>query len=329
MPLSAITEMPMPADTENVSALWDTRLIKILLTDQTTKKFIIWASNDYAAYGDAYQATEQIYPSLLSGSYAKLIQTRVQKADHQKSDRTKNKAEVFTPAWICNAQNNLIDEKWFGKPDVFNQSVGTTWITQKGKITFPDDKNKTWQKYADAKRMEISCGEAPYLVSRYDVSTGAPIPLPDRIGLLDRKFRIISENTNAEEDWLFWAYRALESVYGYEYQGDNLLLARLNLFLSFLEYFRDSISRAPTFWEMRRAATIISWNLWQMDAFTCSPPVRPVPEEFIKTDIFYDTPDELIKPYTPPIPNATLCKIKDWRSKTILTYYSLLKGEKA
>ena len=51
----------------------------------------------------------------------------------------------------------------------------------------------------DAQRLEISCGEAPYLVSRYDTVMGETIPISQRIGLLDRKLRVVSENTDTEE----------------------------------------------------------------------------------------------------------------------------------
>ena len=43
------------------------------------------------------------------------------------------------------------------------------------------------EKYIRRKVLEVTCGEAPYLVSRYDVSTGKMIPLEERQGLLDRK----------------------------------------------------------------------------------------------------------------------------------------------
>lgn len=55
------------------------------------------------------------------------------------------------------------------------------------KIKFPDKKDRTWQKYVDERRLEITCGEAPYLVSRYDAVSGEPLELKDRIGMLDRK----------------------------------------------------------------------------------------------------------------------------------------------
>ena len=35
----------------------------------------------------------------------------------------------------------------------------------------------------------------------------------------------MSENTDTEEEWFTWTKRAFQSVYGFEYQGDSLLLA--------------------------------------------------------------------------------------------------------
>ncbi|MBO7084803.1 hypothetical protein J6W20_02645 [bacterium] len=48
--------------------------------------------------------------------------------------------------------------------------------------------------------MEITCGEAPYLVSRYDVTDGTLKiqPIAGRVGLLDRKLRIIDYFINKE-----------------------------------------------------------------------------------------------------------------------------------
>lgn len=85
--------------------------------------------------------------------------------------------------------------------------------------------------------MEITCGEAPYLVSRYDAATGELILPPlRRIGLLDRKLRVVNENAASYEEWIKWVLRAFQSCYGFEYQGDNLLIARINLMMSFYDY---------------------------------------------------------------------------------------------
>ena len=144
---------------------------------------------------------------------------------------------------MCNAQNNLIDEAWFGRKDVFNKETvsedGThSWIPTEGKIVFPEgDSKKTWKKYVVDNRMEITCGEAPYLVSRYDTTTGEPIPIGRRIGLLDRKMRVINENVETEKDWYAIAEKAFKHTYGYEWQGDNILLARENILYSFAEHY--------------------------------------------------------------------------------------------
>lgn len=141
-----------------------------------------------------------------------------------------------------------------------------TWESNNEKIVFPEDKN--WQQYVDLRRLEISCGEAPYLVSRYDTTTGRIIPIEDRIGLLDRKLRIISENVDSDDEntWIYWTIRAYQSIYGYEYQGDNLLLARENLLVSFIEYFYNRFGKNPRIEDIKKVANIISWNVFQMDA---------------------------------------------------------------
>ncbi len=55
---------------------------------------------------------------------------------------------------------------------------------------------RVWEDYIDSKRLEITYGEAPYLVSRYDASTGEMIDIHKRIGILDRKLRVVNENVN-------------------------------------------------------------------------------------------------------------------------------------
>lgn len=300
-------------------------LLEILLKDKTTNKNIIWATSDYAAYGELYAATEQIFANLITGAHSKLIQPRVSKAHEQKNSRTRDKAEVFTPSWICNAQNNLVDEHWFGRPDVFNIPQGNSWTANSSKIVFPADKKHTWKCYVDARRMEVSCGEAPYLVSRYDTVTGEPIELLSRIGLLDRKLSVVTENASNESEWLKWSYRAYESVYGFEFQGDNLLLARENLLYTFIDYMWHALKRSPTLAELKKVATIISWNLWQMDGLTYGPPLSDIQEEINQLSMsdFLDSEALIVQK-----PAQTRCKIKDWRSKVIVEYYSLVKGEK-
>lgn len=241
---------------------WNKDILKILLEDKTTNKNIIWACEGYP-----FSPMEEIQIASITKEYSKLIQPRIYKNSEIKDNRTKISAEVFTPSWICNKQNNLIDEAWFEKKNIFNRELDDErWESTKEKIVFPE--GKTWQQYIDLRRLEISCGEAPYLVSRYDTTTGTIIPIEDRIGLLDRKLRIISENVDSDDEntWIYWTIRAYQSIYGYEYQGDNLLLARENLLVSFIEYFYNRFGKNPRIEDIKKVANIISWNVFQMDA---------------------------------------------------------------
>ena len=174
------------------------RVLDILLEDKTTKQNIILATDAYSDSGYHIDAKTQLTRGLLLGMDPHVIQPRVAKAASEQAERTKSHAEVFTPSWLCNTMNNHLDEEWFGRKDVFNteNKEDHSWVATEGKIEFPD--GKTWRDYIDSKRLEITCGEAPYIVSRYDTTTGEFIPIPQRIGLLDRKLRIVNEYTNAK-----------------------------------------------------------------------------------------------------------------------------------
>ncbi|ERI98941.1 MULTISPECIES: hypothetical protein [Eubacteriales] len=162
-------------------------------------------------------------------------------------------------------------------------------------------------------------------MSRYDTATGESIELLSRIGLLDRKLRVVTENAADEKEWLKWAYRAYESVYGFEFQGDNLLLARENLLYTFIDYMRYALKRTPTLNELKKVATIVSWNLWQMDGFTYGPPLYDIQEEMNQLSLFDFTESKMMIVQKSAQPR---CKIKDWRSKVIVEYYSLIKRER-
>lgn len=299
-------------------------LLDLLLTDRSTKKHIVWATSDYVEkFGERYSPECEITPDLITGFYSATIRPRVTKDKSEQNSRTRDKAEVFTPSWICNKQNNLVDEQWFGRADVFNTTDGKRWKVHKGKIAFPGKAKKTWQDYVRAKRMEITCGEAPYLVSRYDTVTGKIIEdVNKRIGLLDRKLRIVNENTDNESDWMEWVKKAYQSIYGYEFQGDNLLLARENLLYTFVDNMIYKFGREPSSSEMWQIAYIISWNIWQMDGLTYSAPYSAVEhkEDNIQLALF-DFEEEIDTEPKDLVP----CIIRDWTNKCYVEYKTLVK----
>ena len=206
-----------------------------LLKDHTTQQNIYWATDSYAALGDGFAffdpitldkitafisdegtvLTKEQYKELVKenpenrNKYQEIIRPRAIKSKEEQTQRAKDKAEVFTPAWICNAQNNLIDEAWFGRKEgLFNSpdpECPQKWINNEESIIFPDTQGKTWKDYVADVRLEITCGEAPYLCNRYDAVTGEyNHNVKYRIGMLDRKLRIVSENAKDSKEWILW-----------------------------------------------------------------------------------------------------------------------------
>lgn len=217
-------------------------LLALLLKDKTTSENIIWATDTHSDFEEKDHMNEK--DILL---HSEMIRPRVEKSLDDQKSRTKKKAEVFTPTWVCNRMNDNIDKS---------------------------SKAKTWKEYVDSRVLEITCGEAPFLVQRYDTVTGEPIPLKDRAGLLDRKMKLVNENVHVKEEWIEWAIRAFESSYGYEYQGDNLLIARINLLLTFVDYYKDCWEEEPGKRLLRLIANRIVWNVWQMDGLQGTIPFR-------------------------------------------------------
>lgn len=305
-------------------------VLAMLLKDHTTGKNIYWATDDYAIQGEGYKFTDQITVDSIAG-----IVPRARKSRQEQQQRSREMAEVFTPSWICNKQNNLIDNAWFGREGVFNTEVDNSdgshnWIANTEPVTFPD--GKTWHDYVNENHLEITCGEAPYLVSRYDAVTGEPIPVDSRIGLLDRKLRVVGENTAATGEWLKAAQAAYMSTYGFEWQGDNLVLAREALLYTFIDYFRAKFGKDPQQKSLLYIAYIISWNIWQMDGLKGVLPNSCGERRTVVYDLFGETETisqcEGCKTGDIKRHNGTYALIKDWnapKAKQKIRFVYLIK----
>lgn len=284
-------------------------LLDRLLVDKATKARILWGTDAYENRGPEYKRNHQITPALITGENADVIKTRARKALEQQTERTRRHAEVFTPPFLCARMISAADASWFGTAaDKFlpDQPVRFT-------------KKKTWKHYVDSRRLEITCGEAPYLVSRYDASTGEAIPIRHRIGLLDRKLRAVNENAADEEEWLKWALRAFQATYGYEFQGDNLLIARVNLLMTYEEYLYARWKRKPSPGEYRTIVNTITWNIWQMDGLTGQIPYSRE-DDWQETNLF-EYPETGTEQIQQPD-----CRIYDWRRQKSLLYWNVNTG---
>ncbi|MGO5373582.1 Eco57I restriction-modification methylase domain-containing protein [Bifidobacterium thermophilum] len=281
------------------------RVLGLLLQDKTSKRNILWGTDMYAERGTAYAHDSKITPELITGVHAGLIRSRAQKHQEQQSERTRTHAEVFTPMWVCAMMIDALDDDWFSAQHVFTDESGHR--TQR--VEFPED--KTWQDYVRSTRLEITCGEAPFLVNRYDAATGEPVPVENRIGILDRKLRVVDENAADEDEWMNWVILALHSTFGYEFQGDNLLIARLNLLATFEEYLDHRWHREATDRELRKVANIITWNVWQMDGLTYRIPfdtTSDAPMDLFESAGLEDSQE------MPAAKRISRCRIYDWSS---------------
>lgn len=244
-------------------------ILKLLLHDHTTGRNIFWATHDYEHLGKGYQYADEIRHKYITGNNGQIVKPRVLKTKEQQSDRVKDMAEVFTPSWVVKMMVDNVDF------DI------------------------------ETRCMELTCGEAPFIVSRYDTTTGEPIAISERIGILDRKLRMVNDQQLSDEDWLAQVRLAFQTTYGYEWQGDSLLLARENQLYTFIEYYESRFGSKPDIPLLQDFAEIISWNLWQMDGLTYRTPSEKS-DELLQTQ--FSLFDEV-----PAVASAPLCVIMDWQ----------------
>lgn len=310
-------------------------LLELLMYDCTADRNILWATESYASRGENYGFGCELQLHTLIVDNESVVLPRVIKRVEEQKLRSRAKAEVFTPSWLCNAQNNLVDNAWFGREGVFNTEYTDEhgchrWRTNPTKIQFP--KGRLWGDYIRDTRLEMTCGEAPYLISRYDATTGETIKLGDRIGLFDRKMRVVSECANTVGEFEKWSLMALKHTYGFEWQGDSLLLARVGIMLSYIDYYESFCAREPSALTLADVACVIVWNMWQMDGLKGVIPCTCHDEVELSTDLFGNgerkgRPCRGCKCNDIHAHNGTYCYIMDWENEKKVRFIDLLSRQ--
>lgn len=270
-------------------------LLNILLKDRTTKRNIKWASPSYKGMGKPFHAEREIRAALITGKYGTIIQPRVEKSKQKQELRTKKRAEVFTPAWLVDKQIRMVERE-----------TGTM----------------DFNSYIRRKCLELACGEGPYMVTRYDSTTGEMIPISERVGFLDRKLQRIMSYTDGETEFIDYCIAAYETSYGYEFQGDSLLLARENLLLTFCEYYQYKFNCKPDIKTTKRIAQIISYNVIQMNGITLEIPYSVINDVLVPMDIFNQNAELEVGKHR-------AAAIKDWHRNEMITIESISKGDEA
>ena len=278
---------------EESLAMESADLLKILLKDRTTKKNIVWATHSYELLGKGFAPSDRVNPSKVTGTYANLIQPRSEKSKYEQKDRTKIRAEVFTPTWLVEKQNGYVEAEL---------------------------ETLNLEDYIQVRWLEITCGEAPYMVTRYDTVTGEEIPLSERVGFVDRKLQRISREVSDEATFYELVKKAYRASYGYEYQGDSLLLARENLLATFEDYYLNKTENQPTLEQKKEIATIISYNVFQMDGLKKTSPYSAKQRQSQQLSLFADELEvqEVEESKT---------HIKDWKKNRMIGFERLSSEE--
>lgn len=101
-----------------------------------------------------------------------------------------------------------------------------------------------------------------------------------------------------------------------------MLIARINLLLTFTDYYEERWQRRPDDKLLRQMANKIAWNIWQMDGLKGTVPLGKPYEEFKQMTLF-----EMFNMEEPAEAEAVPCRIYDWRSKTSLKFMDLKEGQ--
>lgn len=296
-------------------------ILSILLKDnsKTNKRKshnIIWATDSYKNFGKTHSPKKPILPEQVTGINGRVIQPRAAKSKDEQKHRTKNKAEVFTPLKIVKQMNDALDE---ASPN------------------YPINKDN-WQAYVAEKRLEITCGEGPFIAGRYNptANTGVVIKPENRVGFLDRKLQAIGRFIDDKKEWLEYAEKALKASYGYEWQGDNLLIARENVLLTIDDFYKAKFdaSKGLTTKKLEELAEIVAWNIWQMDGLRYVIPMSCRHETKIVVGyntLFEEIPDRVEKnecegcKFNRPLKhNGKYAKIMDWEKGKAVKFVRLL-----
>lgn len=290
------------------------KLLNILLIDRATGKNIIWATDSYQNLGDKYAPAKQILPDLVTGENGELIQPRAAKSREEQRRRTKDKGEVFTPIEIVAKMNNAVDKAC------------------KISAANPND----WQRYVREPILEITCGEAPFMVTRYNSAVHARKvqDIDKREGFLDRKLQVVTEYCSTPKKWLYWAKQAFKASYGYEWQGDNILIARENLLYTLIDNYKKLFGNPPSLSVQYNFAEIISWNIFQMDGLKYVIPMSCKKEKHIilgERTLLEETPDiEELRDckgclYNQPDKHTgKYAKVMDWEAKKPIRFVDLV-----
>lgn len=291
-------------------------ILNIILFDRSASRDLVFATSMYKIHGELYKEDGYITPKLISGKMKNLIKPKINKKPSD-IDRVK----LIFDSWRFNVDNDKHNFK-FDCNNVFGDELGSCLNVE------------DWKNSISKKILIMECEEATCLVTRYNLETKEVIEPFKRRGILDKRLNLINQNINDEKEWYDMVLVAYKSIYGFDYRGDNVLLARENLLHDFVDNYRYKFYKDPSEEQLIEVAKIVSWNIWQMDALKFVIPFSciNIRKEDFQLSIFEDENEALTGNWCMGCRfddfkkhNGTYCKIKDWDSGKIIKFVDLVK----
>lgn len=202
----------------------------------------------YVTDGEPLDETAEITPEWLMRHGVEQLRRRCDKSKTEQRARTKRRAEVFTPTSVV---AYMVEQAESAKLGVTVEELDTV----------------PWRDRIQLRSADMCCGEGAFMTTLYDPITGEDIPEPERVGVLDRKLRLVVENAPMSMATRY-LLTALRTSYACELVGDNVILARMNVLLAWREAYCRVMGTSPSVAEMTEACEVICGTVMQVDVLT-------------------------------------------------------------
>ena len=122
----------------------------------------------------------------------------------------------------------------------------------------------------------------------------------------------------------------MQSSYGFDWQGDNVLIARENLLFTIAEHYEAKFNEKLETQDIVGFAKVIAWNIWQMDGLKFVIPNSCCTKEIIDEDLFERR--VVSKPCVGCLKNdntkhnGIYCLIKDWETHRNIRFVDMVTG---
>ena len=122
----------------------------------------------------------------------------------------------------------------------------------------------------------------------------------------------------------------MQNVYGFDWQGDNVLIARENLLFTIAEHYEAKFNQKIETQDLVGFAKVIAWNIWQMDGLKFVIPnsccTETKTEETLFETIVLSKECIGCKKRDNLKHNGIYCIVKDWETHRNIRFVDMVMG---